>query len=123
MAKQKHLWEIDHPYYRTEGCYFSNECHQEHESFDSFLEEWKDSDLDYNWLIRWDWIDKSKSENRSDDDDTQDVLEIQFFIQRKAYPLSVDVKVDRKDEDRVRAWLQKYVKYMVKMWQPFLEAK
>jgi hypothetical protein len=107
----KHLWEIDHPYYMTEGCFFSNDCHQGFESWQGFHEEWGDADEDYNMLIRWDW---------KNEDDGQDILLIQFFLQRKAYPISCRIKVKKEQEGEIRAYLSKKAEYIKKMWEPFL---
>ena len=104
------LYEVEHPFYMNEGCYFSNECHNEYSSFDSFLEEWGDADMDYNWIIRWDWVLDSTG---------NDLLKIQFFIQRKSYPISCDIRVTKSDHKRVVEFLKPYAEYMKRMWEPF----
>lgn len=53
----KHLWDFDHPYYMSAGAWnMREETHNEYESWAGFLENWGDGDLDYNLLIRWDWM-------------------------------------------------------------------
>jgi len=51
-----HLWEVDHPYYCNEGNYFSSEsvC-DEHKTWASFFDGYKDADMDMNLVFRWDW--------------------------------------------------------------------
>jgi hypothetical protein len=36
-SKAPHLWEMDHPYYCSEGNYFNNECHAEFATWSDFL--------------------------------------------------------------------------------------
>ena len=45
MTDTKHLWEYDHPYYCSEGNYYSNDCHHTFCSWEDFDAEWGDSDL------------------------------------------------------------------------------
>jgi hypothetical protein len=52
---ERHLWEVDHPYYCTEGNYYSNGCHSTYDSWADFVEEANGWDLDMNLLFRWDW--------------------------------------------------------------------
>jgi hypothetical protein len=111
----KNLWEVDHPYYMTEGCYFDRTCHNEYESFDDFLEEWDGADVDYNWVIRWDWISDLEGNALKSEQ-----LRIQFFAQRKGYPITCFINnIKREDQDKVIAFLKPYAEYMAEMWQPF----
>lgn len=120
----KHLWEAKHPYYMNEGNYYQAGCHTRYQYLDTFLSEWGSADIDYNWIVRWDW-----TEGPGDDDwqrpadrpDTyQDgVLKVQFVGQRKSKLWTCEVVVCRFDEPRVRAFLDKYVGYMAQMWAPF----
>lgn len=41
-----HLWEVDHPYYCSEGNYFSNDCHADYGSWQNFAEEEGENDVD-----------------------------------------------------------------------------
>ena len=114
----KHLWETDHPYYMTEGCFYTNDAHTECESFAAFLDEMGDADEDYNWLIRWDWI-VGKGEDENGVSDGEHQLRLQFLAQRKAYPFSFFVKVVPDEEPVIIEYLTKYWEYMKKMWEPF----
>lgn len=115
----KKLWEIEHPYYHNSGCYYSNDCHNDYDSFEDFREEWKDSDMDYNWIIRWDWLDSSDP----DEELSSDLLQITFFMQRKRYPLSCWIKVTKDDLDAVTKFLTPYAEYMKEMWEPLMEVE
>ena len=127
----KHLWEINHPYYCTEGSYWIpgnrwHEVHQEHGSWEDFLSDWGDSDLDMNLLFRWDW-------DRSDPDDytyeleenpefevPADTLKLFYFMQRKARNMSIEVAVTEADEPAVREWLTIRAEHMRTLWEPLL---
>lgn len=121
----KHLWEVDHPYMMNMGNYFDADCHERAQSLDQFLQQFDEADIDYNWVIRWDWI-----EGRGCDDDfvrpadrpdtyMDGTLLIQFVGQRKSILFTWEIPVCRYDEPRVRAFLAKYAGYMAKMWAPF----
>jgi len=101
------LYEVDHPYYMTEGCYYNSKNHQDFDSFDDFLEEWGDANQDLNWVIRWDW--------------EEDKLKIQYFMQRKAYPFSCFIKINKSDHNRVVKFLKPFADYMKTMWEPLIK--
>lgn len=124
-----HLWEAPHPYYCTEGNYFSNDYHVEYESWADFAGDDAASysgDLDLNLLFRWDW-------NKADPDDyfveieedpdfelPGDTLQLYFMMQRKAACFSVYVGVTEADEDVVREWLRPRVELIKLLWAPLL---
>lgn len=110
------LWDTDHPYYCTEGCYYKNGHHNDYESFDEFLDEWDDADLDLNLISRWDWWEGE--ENEIEEGKTQ--LRIYYMMQRKAFPHSICIDVTRDDEPRIREWLAVRAAHMAKLWEPFL---
>ena len=120
----KKLWEVDHPYYMVHGCFFDGKCHHEYDSFEDFQEEWGDADLDMNWIIRWDWEEFKPIDHDPDDmpEYQGDWFQIQIFLQRKAYPQSVEFPVTKEEEPKIREWLQQYADYMVTMWEPFLKS-
>lgn len=122
-----HLWEHDHPYYMSEGCFHETGHHQDYDSWDDFLSsDWADSDHDLNLVVRWDWHEHSE-ENRhiprhqGDDSDRPGELRIHFLLQRKPQTYSVDVAVTRADEGRVRAWLALRAETMRAIWAPLLD--
>ena len=116
------LFESDHPYYCSEGNYFARDCHSHHETWESFIEEEGESDMDYNLVYRWDW-------NRAQDDDEkpretpadarEDRLVLFYMGQRKAAARSVSVSVCRNDEPAVRAWLAVRWEHLRRLWTPF----
>jgi hypothetical protein len=133
MTAQQHLWEIDHPYYCSEGSYWVpgirwHEVHQEFESWHDFLSEWELADEDYNLLFRWDWKRtdpddyKYEREENPDFEMPGDHVELFYMMQRKARNMSVFVKVTEADEQAVREFLARKAEHMRKLWEPLLEA-
>lgn len=106
------LWETDHPYYGPDGS-----GHQDFETWEDFLGEWGEVDLDYNYLYRWDWHegrehDLKKGESR---------LYLCFVQQRKGLLFSVHVMVRRDDEPAIHAWLQAAWSHVRTCWAPFAD--
>lgn len=110
----KHLWEIDHPYYMTEGCYYSNECHSEHETWEDFFAEMGDADIDYNLVIRWDW---RMGEDWGVEGKEGELL-IQTFQQRKARPWSHCITgIKFTDEQKVIEYLKPHWERLKQNWE------
>jgi len=117
----KHLWEVNHPYYMTEGNYFQSGCHAEYKTWASFVDEFGDSDLDYNWFVRWDWLegeDHGAGTYNGDDYYRHARFMLQMIGQRKAKLLSFEVEVCRADEPAILKFLEPRWAYMQEMWQP-----
>lgn len=115
------LWESDHPYYMTEGNYFSRDCHTEWESLELFLEEFGDADIDYNLVVRWDWKeggDWDLADYNGSDTDRIARLMIQMVHQRKAILASHEIKVCRNDEPAAVEYLGKHAKRLALNWHP-----
>jgi hypothetical protein len=128
----KHLWEIDHPYYCTEGCYYVGsdkyaDVHADWASWADFKEAWGKSDPDYNLLFRWDWArtDPSDYEYEVEEDPAfempGDNLQLFYFLQRKAKPFSHHINVTEDDEEDIREWLTNKADHMRKLWEPLLD--
>lgn len=113
------LWESDHPYHATSGCFYSRDCHENFGSWSDFMESWGDSDYDYNLLYRWDWHEGEEHEIPAGIAE----LKLFFMLQRKAAPRSVSVRVSRSDESSVREWLQARWEHMIKVWDPLSSAR
>lgn len=119
---EQHLWETDHPYYMTEGNYLALGYHTRHQSWADFLTAFGDSDLDYNYVVRWDWLEGSDwgaGDYAGDDYYRNGRFMVQFVFQRKALLASHEVEVCRADEPAVRAWLAPRFVYALTMWEPF----
>jgi len=121
MSDLKHLWEVKHPYYMNEGNYFQNGEHHVHDTWASFVAEFGDSDLDYNWFVRWDWL---EGEDYGAGEFTGDVyyrngrFKLQMIGQRKSYLCSFEAAVCRADEPAIIEFLKPRWNYMRAMWEP-----
>lgn len=116
------LWEIDHPYYCSESNYFAKGNEQPHfhyQTWESFMNEWGDSDMDYNFLIRWDWNEDGEYGYTGDDYYRNAILKMFWIGQRKGLYMWTTVEVCRADESDVREFLQTRWDYMKRMWEPF----
>jgi hypothetical protein len=117
------LFESDHPYYMTEGNYYSNNCHTEWECLDLFLSEYGDADVDRNLVVRWDWRegeDWDLAAHNGSDTDRIARLVVQIIHQRKARLVSHEIKVCRADEPEARAFLLKHAERLAENWSPLL---
>jgi hypothetical protein len=130
-AVSRHLWEFDHPYYASEGNYFSNDCHVNYASWAEFMESEGDADMDYNLVYRWDWKPIEYIEDDSpagqaayhakyDDNYRAYTLSVYWMGQRKALARSTDVSVCRSDEPAVREWLMARAEHLRRVWEPLL---
>jgi len=116
------LWEVDHPYYPSQGNYFSNDCHTDYASWAEFMEEEGDSDLDMNLVYRWDWQVPAPDDYIPFDAPLPaETLDLFYVGQRKALHRSVSVEVRREDEPAIREWLTVRAEHMRRVWAPLLD--
>ena len=116
-----HLWEIDHPYYASQGNYLSNDCHTDYPSWAEFVEAEGDSDLDMNLVYRWDWqVPDPEDYDLPGETLPPETLDLFYVGQRKALHRSVSVEVRREDEPAVREWLTVRAEHMRRVWEPLL---
>lgn len=126
MAETKHLWEIDAPYYISEGNYYSNDCHTEFKSWGEFVSGFGDADLDYNWFVAFEWRegeDHGLAAYNGDDNYRHANLVLQMIGRRKARLMSFTVWVCRADEPAILEFLKHRWDYMLRMWEPFSEPR
>ena len=142
MTRVLHLWEIDHPYYCSEGNYYARPGQGQHGVFESWADFASpsgfagmltignllyDFDDELNFLWRWDWKRSDPSDYAyeiEDDPDFEipgDSLCLYFMFQRKACNGSAEVAVTEADEPAVRAWLTKRAAKMRLTWAPLLD--
>ncbi|PJN00847.1 hypothetical protein CG740_23375 [Streptomyces sp. CB01201] len=114
-----HLWEIDHPYYCTEGNYYERGLHDVYDSWDQFHADWGDADHDMNLVFRWDWQRDSGEFLEEGETPGPDVLKVFWVLQRKAIIRSTECTVTEADEPAVKAWLADRAKTMAAIWEPF----
>jgi hypothetical protein len=109
MIEAKHLWEIDHPYYCS-----TNEDGDSYDSWDEFVDNMDDADLDLNLLFRFDW---HLAEDVNPEIE-QDELKLFYVAQRKGYVFECTVMVNKEDEPRIIEWLKIRLAYLNSIWQP-----
>lgn len=108
------LSEVEHDYYCNDANYFGGQCLQEFSSWQSFLDEQGDADMDYNLLFRWDW--RPAGEDWGLESDT---LCLYYVGQRKGLFRIVHVSgVTKADEAEIRAWLSLRWEHLVRLWSP-----
>lgn len=126
----KHLWEVNHPYYCTEGNYFSNQSERqtiwEFKSWGDFVAEMGNADKDYNFLFRWDWNETDPETDKStfngDAYYRNGKLKLFYMVQRKGFHSCSIVDVCRADELAVIEYLRAHWDYMRAMWEPLAVA-
>ncbi|MFJ9214276.1 hypothetical protein [Streptomyces sp. NPDC102264] len=112
------LWEIDHPYYCTEGNYYKNGNHLTYASWAEFYAEWGDLDPDMNLVFRWDWKRPDPDGYEGGEEVPPETLAVYWVLQRKAILRSTECVIDRADEAAVRAWLADRANTMAAIWEP-----
>jgi hypothetical protein len=113
-----HLWEIEHPYYCNEGNYYApgnDQPTEAHESWEAFVAEEGDSDMDMNLVFRWDWRKADPDEERWGNE--TDVLLIFFMGQRKGLYRWVEIQVTDADEPAVKKWLKARWQHLTLLWE------
>ena len=118
-----HLWEIDHPYYASQGNYYARPdegLHAEFSSWAEFYEDQGDADLDMNLVYRWDWTVPDPDDYEDGEELPPETLDLFYVGQRKALLRSVSVEVQREDEPGIREWLVVRTEHMRKIWEPLL---
>lgn len=122
----QNLWEIEHPYYCSEGSYWVpgtrwHEVHADYSSWDDFISEWGSNDPDLNLLFRWDWQRSDPSDYEEGEDIPGDQVHLFYMMQRKARNMSIYVAVTEADEPAVRAFLTVKAEHMRKLWDPLMD--
>lgn len=101
---EEHLWEIEHSFYCS-GRYM--ECFY---SWDEFVENWQEYDIDLNLIIRWDW-------NLPTDKDPE-AITVFYLLQRKGYITECLVYIQKKDEEKIIEFLKPHWERIQKNWLP-----
>lgn len=131
----KRLWEVKHPYYCSDSNYYVGGApqridtfgfhrdfqpfdHFEYDSWDAF-EEWKDSDMDYNLVFRWDWKIADPDDYDEDEEVPQEIFSIYVMMQRKGRFVILSFPAKREEEPEIREWLKPRWEHMKLLWEPF----
>lgn len=122
QSVERHMWEVDHPYYWNEGSFHERGMHVRHESWADFIGEMGDADEDLNLVCRWDWKQDDPDEDKGGSaihvPAGTGTLKVFYVVQRKAYTFSHEVAVTAADEPAVRAWLEQKWRHLQRLWAP-----
>ena len=108
---------VDHPYYCSETNYYANDAGLVYASMTSFLDEFKNADVDMNLVFRWD-IKVGR------DDDYEDVpgtyrAEVFMMQQRKGRFTPIQIESVTADEvEAFREYLLEHRARLDELWQP-----
>jgi len=107
---------VDHPYCCSDTNYYSNDASMRYDGFPEFLQEWKDSDLDYNLCFRWDIKEKTDS-----DDNLTGKYEMEIFMILQRKGIFMPIKINRVFEEDLKdilEWLNIRKDYLISLWNP-----
>lgn len=107
---------VKHPYYCSDGCYYSNNCETSWSSFAAYLAEMGEADVDMNFVWRWDVKGIDPEDNPGW---TVASLHLYMMHQRKAKPHTHIIQITREDEAAILAYLGKHWQTMQAIWAPF----
>ncbi len=116
-TNEKHLWEIDHPYYCAE---LAN--NEDYDSWQEWLEECENLDTDLNLIFRWDWrlvgVDPDIDDEIAEFEG-QGQLTLFFVQQRKGRLWSNTIEnMKPEDEASVRQILELHAQKLREIWEP-----
>lgn len=120
--KELHELSNKHSYSCHTSNYYSNESSDRFESFDDFLSEFSDADIDYNLCFRWDI--KSRESEYNDEDSKEELenygkywAEIFLMQQRKGifYPITIN-SFKEEDIPKFLEYLKPHKEYMGQLW-------
>lgn len=130
------LYETEHPYRCEEGGYYYNSAQiegygspLEYDSILDYLDYWKDSDFDLNFIFRWDWELLNAEDYRAEFSDEipeyaknstgeYSVVKIFYMIQRKGCKKVITInKAEKKQESLLRKHLERAWKNVSKVWE------
>jgi hypothetical protein len=107
----------DHQYYCSDCNYYSNDAGASYESWEDFYEEYKDSDIDYNLVFRWD----IKRQVDEEENQTGFYLEVFVMQQRKGKftPLLIQ-NIKEENVPEIISFLTPRFEHLKKLWEPFI---
>lgn len=134
----KSLINPNHRYYCNENNFFDNGCVDKYSSLDEFLAEYKDADMDYNLLFRWDlrviYLTPDEEETEEEFEEVYSMTELLsktcnmfshlefkcfWMQQRKGIYRSSITKCTKEDEAKIREFLVIRYIHLKELWNPF----
>lgn len=117
--KLKHV-AVKHAYYCSTNNYFDNDCTYKYETFQDFLLQMGEADLDYNLLFRWDVKEHCPDDYCADDEVPEGFYAELFFMQQRKGRF-ISCIIDKLQEEDVAGFIE-YLKprhqYMKDLWEP-----
>ena len=106
---------IEKPYYCATGNYFSNEVNGEFDTMTDFLAEFKDADIDMNYMFRFD----IKPRDDENTETGREYAEIFLMLQRKGIFKPCYVKhINEEEAIQFSEYAKKHWEYTQKLWSP-----
>lgn len=106
---------VDHDYYCNESNYYSNEARLEYETFEEFLNEFGDADVDMNLVFRWDL------KLKDDSIDNGYYMEIFQMKQRKGIFTPIEVmNFTENDIDSFIKYITPHIEKLKNIWKPLV---
>ncbi len=111
------LWDAKHPYYAQEGDYF-----ERYARWEDFFEEEGDANINMNLVYRFDWKVLTADDLDEGANFDFDQLCLYFVEQRRARLRSVEIRIERKDRERVEPLVAEYLRprlqRLLEIWSP-----
>jgi hypothetical protein len=118
LKPTEHMYYFSATNYYVGNKYGENYGRAEYETWDDFCESWGDYDLDYNFLVRYDIL--QKRDSRTDELIDGFQLWLLFILQRKGIYLPVVIhNIDEQDMEDINKTLSNHWEYMRDMWCEF----
>ena len=110
---------VDHAYYCSDSNYYSNDASATFDTWDDFMAEMGESDLDYNLCFRFD-IHKTDKEDDTNSELSDYHASIFMMQQRKGkfVPILIN-EIKESDAKSIINWLTPRWRYLKKLWEPF----
>ncbi len=117
-----HLWEIDHPYYATDGTI------TDEDSFAALKATVDGSDEDMNLVYRWDWFDASQPIHDDlhidGEDRSTEKFSVHMLLPRKGRFWTVTCPIEKHQEFEVIEWLSgpRCLGHLRRLWEPVMDS-
>lgn len=106
---------VYHPYYCSEGNYYSNDPNQVYNTATAFLDDFEDADIDMNLCFRFDVHEYDHDDERGDGF----YAEIFLILQRKGIFMPIMIRSVSDDEcERLHSYLKRHYVVLQNMWAP-----
>lgn len=120
---ERHLWEIDHPYYGPDGVGGI----QRFDSFEELRYAVDQCDEDMNHVYRWDWVDYTQPHHdelfMDGEPRSKQVFRVFLVLPRKTWFLEWECPITHEQEAEVLEWLRgpRVLGALRKLWEPLLD--